>query len=452
MIKKKNVSIIGLGHVGLPMMVILSNLKKNNHYLYKVNVVENNNKRGRQITKNIKEKKFNFQTNDIKFNQLLKKTIKSSKVEISTNYKDLCYSDIILISINFEIRKNKKKFIILKKLINNIGENIKKHSLILFQTTFPPGTCENIIIPELQKTLIKRKISIKDIFFAYSFERVMPGSDYLKSINSNYRCYSGINNESKKNCKKFLESFINTKKYPLFLLNTITECEVAKVLENSYRAINIALIDEWTKFSNLMKIDLFNVIKSIKVRPTHSNIMNPGIGVGGYCLTKDPLFIDTSAKLFFKKKTDFPIIKKAVLINKKMPIFSFNFINQNFKLKKNSKILMFGLSYKEDIGDFRYSPSIALLKQLLRVNKNIKVSDPFISSEVLNCENINIKDNLKKFDLILLCLRHKQYKVINSRYFSKKTTVIDLNNVLNKKQKKNFEKNKIKLLTLGNTT
>ena len=120
----------------------------------------------------------------------------------------------------------------------------------------------------------------------------MPRKNYLSSITSNYRCYSGYNNLSKHTCKKFLNSFINIKKYPLYELNTITKCEAAKILENSYRAINIAFIDEWTKYSSLMKINLMNIIQSIKMRPTHSNIMRPGLGVGGYCLTKNPLFVD----------------------------------------------------------------------------------------------------------------------------------------------------------------
>jgi len=447
---RQNVSIVGLGHIGLPMMTILANLKKNGKYLYNVNAIEKNNKLGKDKQRYIKEKKFIFNTNDEKFNQLLKKTIKLSKVEIRIDFKNIDIADIIIISINFEIKKNKKDFNPLIELIRNIGKKIKKKSLILFETTLPPGTCEKILVPVLKKILFKRKISIEEIYFSYSFERVMPGKGYLNSITSNFRCYSGYNEKSKKKCKKFLSSFINIKKYPLFELKSLTECETAKILENSYRAINIAFIDEWTKFSNLMKIDLFNIIKSIKVRPTHSNMMNPGLGVGGYCLTKDPLFADVSSKLFFSKKISFPIIKKSISINKKMPIFALSFIKENFKLSNKSKILMLGLSYKEDTGDLRYSPSVKLLKSLLELNKNIKISDPFCKFNILKCNNFEIKNNLKKFDLILLCLKHKQYKFLNVNLFSKKTVIMDLNNVLDKKQISIFKKNKFKLFTLGN--
>ena len=98
-----------------------------------------------------------------------------------------------------------------------------------------------------------------------------------------------MNTASKKKCSNFLKTFINSKKYKLTEFNNLTECEASKILENSYRAINIAFIDEWTKFAPKLKIDLLKIINAIKLRPTHSNLMKPGIGVGGYCLTKTPI-------------------------------------------------------------------------------------------------------------------------------------------------------------------
>jgi UDP-N-acetyl-D-glucosamine dehydrogenase len=278
--------------VGLPMMLILSSIKVKDKYLYDVNAIENNDKKATNIKKLIDKKKSFFNTNDSKFNKLFNKTISSAKCEVRTDLKNYNTADILIVSINFETKKNIKDFNILKDLIRNIGSRIKKKTLILFETTIPPGTCEKILIPELEKSLLHRKIKLNEVSFSYSFERVMPRKNYLSSITSNYRCYSGYNNLSKHTCKKFLNSFINIKKYPLYELNTITKCEAAKILENSYRAINIAFIDEWTKYSSLMKINLMNIIQSIKMRPTHSNIMRPGLGVGGYCLTKNPLFVD----------------------------------------------------------------------------------------------------------------------------------------------------------------
>ena len=444
----KKITIIGLGHVGLPMMTILSNLKKNNKYLYDVDIIEKKNKEGLSITKEIKKNKFIFKTSDKKFSKLLKKSIQK-KIKIRNDFINIKNSDIIIVSINFEISNDIKKYKPLKDLVVNIAKNIKKNALILFETTVPPGTSEKVLIPQIIKILKKRKLKISDINYAFSFERVMPGKNYLNSITSNFRCYSGFNESSKIKCKKFLSSFINTKKFPLTELNSITECETAKILENSYRAINIAFIDEWTKYADRLKINLFDVINSIKKRPTHSNIMNPGLGVGGYCLTKDPLFAISSNNIFFKKKNSFPIIKKSISINKQMPNYALEYIKSICRITNKSKILILGVTYKEDVGDIRHSPSIFLMKKLLRYSKNIKYIDPFFSKKICNCTSLKLQDNLKNFDLILLCTAHKQFKKLEANFFSKKTFIFDLNNVLKEIQFQKFER-KLKIFKLGN--
>ena len=110
---------------------------------------------------------------------------------------------------------------------------------------------------------------------------------------------------------------------------------------------------------------------------------------------------------------------------------------------------MLGMSYKEDVGDMRHSPSVTLLKHLLNYSKNIKISDPFYKSKILKCEYIETQNNLKDFDLVLLCTAHKQYKDLNANLFQKKAVIIDLNNVLNKNQTIDFKK-KLKTFKLGN--
>ena len=158
----------------------------------------------------------------------------------------------------------------------------------------------------------------------------MPGAKYYDSIVNINRCYSGINNESAKACKNFLKSFINIKKYLLFKLERIKDCETSKILENSYRAVNIAFLDEWTTFANKIGVNLNRVIDGIKIRTTHNNIMRPGLGVGGYCLTKDPLFAKISSDYLFKTHTDFPLTLKSVKINKKMPLNSLQFLKKKY--------------------------------------------------------------------------------------------------------------------------
>src|SRR5262249_19673396 len=122
-------------------------------------------------------------------------------------------------------------------------------------------------------------------------------------------------------CEAFLSQIINVQAYPLTRLHSTTASETAKVLENSYRAINIAFIEEWGQFAEEVGIDLFEVIDAIRVRPTHNNIRQPGFGVGGYCLTKDPLFAAVAARdLFDREDLAFPFSSRAVEVNARMPL------------------------------------------------------------------------------------------------------------------------------------
>ena len=212
--------------------------------------------------------------------------------------QEVSKSDIIIISINFDFnnKNSTKKISELRNFFQRLGRIIKKNSLILIEITLPPGTCDKVIIPILKKSLKKRRMKLEDIYLSYSYERVMPGKEYMNSIINNYRCYAGMNKSSRFKCRNFLKKYINYKKFPLYEFDNLIDCEAAKILENSYRAINIAFIDEWTKFSVKTKLNLNKIIDAIKFRSTHTNIMRPGLGVGGYCLTKDPDFINFSGK------------------------------------------------------------------------------------------------------------------------------------------------------------
>ena len=168
---------------------------------------------------------------------------------------------------------------------------------------------------------------------------------------------------------------------------TITECETAKILENSYRATNIAFIDEWTKISEKLNIDLLRIIQGIKKRKTHNNIMLPGLGVGGYCLTKDPSFIKYTSKEILKSKNKFPIISQATKVNKQMTLSSLKFVKSKTNLR-NKKIMICGGSYKEDTNDMRYSPSIEFALRLNNIGAKVFLYDPWIKQKEIKFRNI----------------------------------------------------------------
>jgi UDP-N-acetyl-D-glucosamine dehydrogenase len=445
---KKKISIIGLGYVGLATFLILSNLKKNNKFLYKVIGIEKNNNHGDQIKKNFYNKKNWILSLDKKFKKLFNSSANRKDISITTNINDTKDSDVILVSVGFEVIKKDSRVSFLE-LCNQISKNIKKGALIIFESTLPPGTCNNLILPLFKKNLGNRGISLDNIYFAYSYERVTPGNNYINSIISSPRCYSGMNSASKKKCSDFLKTFINSRKYKLTEFDNLTECETSKILENSYRAINIAFIDEWTKFAPKLKIDLLKIINAIKLRPTHANLMKPGIGVGGYCLTKDPDFINYSAKKIYKSKHKFPIINTSMKINRNMPQTSFDYLKSKTKIK-NKNILLCGFTYKEDTNDFRNSPTLELISFLLKNGAKISVFDPWIKKGFSNLKKVNFlnKVNFKK-NIIIFTVAHKLFKKIKVEKINKNTKIFDLNNCLSNYQLDRLRKKKIQTNILG---
>ena len=212
-----------------------------------------------------------------------------------------------------------------------MSKKVEANTKIIIESTLLPGTSEKILYPILKYQFKKRNINNKKLTYGYSYERIMTGRNYLNSITDNYKSISGINRTSINYILKFYKSFINYKKFPITIFKKITECETAKIMENSYRAANISFIDEWNKFSYKNRLNLKSIINSIKLRDTHSNMMRPGIGVGGYCLTKDPSFASTSSQKIMKNKINFPVSNLALKINNQMPNFCFKFITKIIK-------------------------------------------------------------------------------------------------------------------------
>jgi UDP-N-acetyl-D-glucosamine dehydrogenase len=446
----KKISIIGLGFVGFPMLIHLTNLKKNKKYIYSPIGIESDNENGLLIKKKIDSGILPISTSD---NELIKKfnfLSKIKKLNIKNNIKFIKDSEIIIISINFDFF-NKSPYNNLTNLLKNISKFCKKNSLIFFETTLPPGTCEKVILPAIKKFLQKRKMKLEDIYFAYSYERITPGKNYISSIYNNHRNYSGMNKISKIKAKQFIKTFISHKNYQVTELNSLTECETAKIIENSYRALNIAFIDEWNKFSMNLGLDINKILESIRVRESHKNIMKTGIGVGGYCLTKDPSFGFLSNKYYKKQATNFPLTLRSLKINNAMPDTTLLFLKEKIKNINNKKILLMGITYKEDVGDERFSP-VKKIANFLKKRKNyIYFNDPFIeeSKEIQFIKKNKSSNSFKNFDVVIFCVNHENYKRIKLKDFNLKTIFIDLNHVIEKKLEKKIKSKKIKFFKLG---
>jgi len=209
-------------------------------------------------------------------------------------YDALKFADVVVVDVQCDylkesigdVRNGQADMGALEESLGIIAEHIPPDALVLIETTVAPGTTEQVAYPIMRKIFRKRGIE-SDPLLAHSFERVMPGKDYVASIRDFWRVCSGTNEEATNRVIKFLKEVINTDEYPLTALSRPIESETAKIVENSYRATILAFLDEWSLFAERNGVDLIKVLDAIRVRPTHSNIIFPGPGIGGYCLPKD---------------------------------------------------------------------------------------------------------------------------------------------------------------------
>ena len=436
MIKTK-ISVIGLGFVGLPLYLSLLEKK------FKVIGIEKKSKIFKDKFKEIKDIKKPYFGN-IKLDRLIKKNI--NKIEISLDYKKALNSDFIFICIPFHIDKSLRvNFEEYYKTLEQYYKKVKKDSVIILNSTVPPGFTNNIL-----NIFKKKKIFRNDVSLVFSPERVEPGIKYYESITSSPRVFSTNNNIKISNkIKKLFLKIFNINKSQITEFNKYEEAEFCKVLENSYRAMNIAMIEEWGVLSETLGINIFQVIDAIKTRTTHSNIMRPGLGVGGYCLTKDPYFAKYSSKNFLQKKINFPFIDLAMKINLNMHNRSIQKISDIIKINKIKKTLIVGISYTADVNDLRNSRAIDLLKFLNKKKLSTSIYDTSIRKKIiLQNKVINNKVQFKNFELIILINKNNNMK-LNFSYLKKNTFVIDLNRILNNDQIVIIKKKTKNLIILG---
>jgi nucleotide sugar dehydrogenase len=211
----------------------------------------------------------------------------------------------------------------------------------------------------------------------------MPGRNYIASIRDFYRVCSGINTTARKKVTTFLHEVLNTKDYPLTVLDKPIESETAKIIENSYRATILAFMDEWSLFSERNGIDLLKVIEAIKMRPTHTNIMFPGPGIGGYCLPKDGALGMWAYKHILGFEDDiFKITPLAIDINDTRSLHAATLVREALREMNHpiaaAEILILGAAYREDVGDTRYSGSELIVRRLTEMGAEIRVHDPFV--------------------------------------------------------------------------
>ena len=460
---KKVVVVQGLGFVGSVMSLVCANAINEEYAVIGVDLPSN-----RKIIDKLNSGIFPIKSSDKKVDEYFQNSIKKNNFFATCDSYAYSKADIIIIDINLDVDKistEKKELLSYDVDLNNfksaikvIASNCNEDILILVETTVPPGTCEKIIKPIIKDEFNRRNLDYEKIYIAHSYERVMPGPNYIDSIQNFYRVYSGVNEKSADYAEKFLKTIISTEKFPLTRLQGTNATEMAKVLENSFRAMNIAFIVEWSRFAEEAKVNLYEVINAIRMRPTHKNIMLPGIGVGGYCLTKDPLLASWSKLNLFESNTGLDQSEKGVKINDQMPLFAYNYLMSFFKRDfKNLKILLLGVSYLSNVGDTRYSPVELFYNCLEEAGAIINLHDPYVS--FWTEKNITIENNLdnllcENYDIIVISTGHSFYSgneiLMNYIMNNDNIFIFDTIGLLSEKEiKKISSKHQLKILGRG---
>lgn len=326
--------------------------------------------------------------------------------------------------------------------IETVGAKMRHDALVLVETTVPAGTCERIVLPILREQRCARNLS-ETIYLAHAYERVMPGPRYVESIRRFWRSFAGIDAASADRAKSFLGAFIDTDEYPLFQLPDTTSSELGKLMENTYRAVNIALIQEWTLLAEKMGVDLFAVIEGIRVRKgTHDNMRFPGFGVGGYCLTKDSLLAQWAGDNLFDADVNLEMTLHALRVNYHMPKHTFDLAVEGGQGTLSDKtVTVCGVAYLANVADTRNSPTEYLVRALRDNGADVLVHDPCVTVWE-EFPSVSVSQDLSacldKSDGVIFAVPHAEYRDLefneiagNETTRNRLSFVIDAQNIIN---------------------
>ena len=390
---KYDVAVIGLGYVGLPLAIqaTSSNLK-----VYGYDIDENkisNYNLGKSTIEDISDKE-------------LKASLEKG-LFLSSDPKYLSESETIVKSVPTPLTDYQPDLSYVKAAAETIAKNIIKNQIIILESTTYPGTTVEVLIPVIEE-ISNLKAGV-DFFVGYSPERIDPGNDTWNFKNTP-KVISGINDESLSKIENFYEQIIDS----VVRVSGTKEAEMVKLLENTYRHVNIALINELAILCNMLEIDIWEVVNAAKTKPFGFESFRPGPGVGGHCIPVDPNYLSFKTRQIGKPVR---FVELAQEINNSMPSYVVSRLLEKMNLLekpfKNSKILILGVAYKKDIGDVRESPAIGIIENLFERGVNVKYYDPFVDSILVNKKYVEKEDsfdNIDKYDLVLVHTAHTDFE------------------------------------------
>ena len=393
---KYDLAVIGLGYVGLPLAIeAANNTLKVAGYDIKEEVVDSLNKSMSHV------EDISVQVLD---NALTKELL------FTSDSKVLGESEYIVISVPTPLTDYQPDLSYVEAASKSIGENLIKGQVVILESTTYPGTTIEIVQPILEN--VSNLKAGEDFLLGYSPERIDPGNKEWTFKNTP-KIVSGINKKSLEKISKFYKSIIDE----VVEVSGTREAEMVKLIENTYRQVNIAMVNELAILSNMLDIDIWEVVEAAKTKPFGFQSFRPGPGVGGHCIPIDPKYLS-----FKTRQIGQPVrfVELAQEINNSMPNYVVarisELMNKKEILLKNSKILILGVAYKKDIGDTRESPAIDIIESLLEKSVDLSFYDPHVDELDFNKNSISKEknlENLSSYDLILIHTPHSEFHEIN---------------------------------------
>ncbi|HPD37735.1 MAG TPA: nucleotide sugar dehydrogenase [Mesotoga infera] len=415
--RSATVGVIGLGYVGLPLAVEKAKAG------FKV------------IGFDIQESKVKMVNEGHNYigdvvNADLEKIVSDGHLRATADFDELGKCDVVAICVPTPLDIYKQPD--LTYVINStkdVAKRLHKDMLVVLESTTYPGTTEDVMKPILEETGL---VCGKDFYLAFSPERVDPGNLRFKTKNTP-KVVGGVGPESTEVAKLLYESVLEAE---VFVVSSPKEAEMTKILENTFRIVNIALINEMAIVADKMGINIWDVINAASTKPFGFMPFFPGPGVGGHCIPIDPFYLT-----YIARKYDYHtrLIELSGEINDSMPEYVVNRVmkalNERGKCMNGAKVVMMGIAYKEEIEDMRESPALKVLEHLEKNLAHVSVVDPYVSQfqwEGKTVKTVNLTEELiKESDAVVITTAHKKninYKMIveNARY------IFDAKNVLSK--------------------
>lgn len=395
-----------MGYIGLPTATMFS---CSGHKVIGVDVNE-------KVVNNINKGKIIIEEPNLE--EIVEDVVKKGNLIASISPKE---SDVFIISVPTPIKDDKTSdmsYVI--SATKSIVKYLKEGNIVVLESTSPVGTTEEVVKPIIEESGLKVG---RDIMLGYCPERVIPGK-IIYELKNNDRVIGGIDKKSAEEIRKIYKTIVDGNIY-------LTDCktaELCKLMENTYRDVNIALSNELLLICDKLNINVWEVIEYSNKHP-RVNLHTPGPGVGGHCLAVDPWFI-------IEKEPELSnIIKSSRLLNDSMPEYVYNKIDKILQKDKSKKITILGITYKANTDDMRESPIIKLIDKLLKNNYNVKVFDPYIKDFQINCQSI--LEACKDSDLLILGVNHDYFKNLpldEIKTTMKGNLILDTRNFLDKEE------------------